>query len=122
MFRKFLVKNFVLDYVLKIFGRMYVAPRASRIIYPIFLVTGYFVATNPNYPTPTIFIWFLYSLVTIVLYFGFIHFKIKRFRVKWEELDEFQKFQYGKVKQDSLTKSQYEEYLQINKKILNEKL
>lgn len=102
------MKHFVLDYRLKIFGKMYNAPRASRIIFPIMVITGYFAVTNPNYPTPTSFVWFLYTLLTIALFFGFVYFRINP--VKWEELDDFQKFQYGVFKFDELTKQQQIEY------------
>ena len=77
-------------------------------------ITGYFSATNPDYPTPTLFVWVLYALLATALFFGFIYFRIST--VKWEELDEFQKFQYGSVKSDSLTEEQRKEWLLINKK------
>ena len=114
--RQFLVRNFVLDYTFKLFGVQRNAPRASRIIYPLMAITGYFSATNPDYPTPTLFIWVLYALLTAALFFGFIYFRISA--VKWEELDEFQKFQYGSVKNDSLTKEQRKEWLLITKKYI----
>jgi hypothetical protein len=112
--RKWLVKNFVLDYMINIFGKTYNAPRASRIIFPVFVITGIFVSINPDWPTPTPLIWFLYLITAIVLFFGFVYFRFSP--VKWEELDEFQKFQYGSVKNDSLTEEQRKEWIKIYEK------
>jgi hypothetical protein len=115
--RKWLVKNFVLDYTFKIFGKLYNAPRASRIIYPIFVITGLLVSTNPDWPTPTPLIWFMYFLCATALFFGFVYFKIKP--AKWDELDEFQKYQYGFFSGANLTSEQFKEWLIIKKKYIN---
>jgi len=115
--RKWLVRNFVLDYMFTIFGKTFNAPRASRIIFPLFVITGFFVATNPDWPTPTLLIWFLYLLCASALFFGFVYFRF--FPVKWEELDKFQKFQYGIFK--PLDDDQYEEWLLIQKELLENK-
>lgn len=114
--RNWLVKNFVLNYMFTIFGKTFNAPRASRIIFPLFFITGIFVARNPNWPTPTLFIWILYALCAIALFFGFVYFSF--FPVKWEELDKSQKYQYGIFK--SLNDDQQEEWLLIQKELLNE--
>jgi hypothetical protein len=115
--RKWLVKNFVLDYMFKLFGKTYNAPRASRIIFPIFVITGLLVATNPDWPTPTPLIWLMYLFCATSLFFGFVYFKIKP--AKWEELDKFQKFQYGAFKINQLTPNQLKEYLQIYKEYVS---
>jgi len=115
--RKWLVKNFVLDYMFTIFNTTFNAPRASRIISPIFVLTGLLVSTNPDWPTPTPLIWVMYFLCVVVLFFGFVYFKIKP--AQWDELDEFQKFQYGSFKQNKLTPEQFKEWLEISQKLLN---
>jgi hypothetical protein len=112
--RQFLVRNFVLDYTFKLFGTTFNAPRASRIIYPLMVITGWFSVTNPDWPTPTPLVWVLYSLLATALFFGFVYFRFSP--VKWDELDEFQKFQYGSVKNDSLTVEQRKEWSKIYKK------
>ena len=114
--RKLLIKHFVLDYMFTIFGTTFNAPRASRIIFPIFVITGWFCVTNDNYPTPYLGLWLLYLLTVIVLYFGFIHFRF--FKVKYKELDEFQKWQYGLYKPETLTLMEYAEWVIINKKYI----
>ncbi len=106
--RKLIIKHFVLDYTISIFGKTYSAPRASRIIFPVFVVTGYFVATNPNYPTPSFLIWVLYFLTALVLYFGFVYFRF--FPVKFSELDDKQKLQYGHFAYESLTRNEKKEW------------
>ena len=60
------------------------------------------------------FVWVMYLLTASALFFGFVYFRF--FPVKWEELDEFQKFQYGSVKNDSLTVEQRKEWIIIFEK------
>lgn len=105
--RKFLVKHFVLDYSISLFGRKYHAVRASRIIAPLFMITGILVSFfTPDWPTPTLMLWFLYLLDLIALFFGFVYFRIKP--AKWEELDKNQKKQAGHFL--TLTPEQMEEW------------
>ena len=111
--RKFLVRNFVLDYQIKLFGKLYNAPRASRIIFPIFVITGLANCFNDDYPTPTPFIWFLYFLVALSLFFGFVYFRLCP--VKFNELDDFQKLQYGSAPFAKLTKEERKEWEKIIK-------
>jgi hypothetical protein len=110
--RKFLVRNFVLDYRGNYFGWKYNAPRASRIIYPLMVVTGYFAVTNPDYPNPTVLVWILYALLATSLFFGFVYFRF--YPAKWEELDDYQKFQYGIFKAAELSREQYVEWVEIS--------
>jgi hypothetical protein len=114
--RKWLVKNFVLDYFFTLFGTTFNAPRASRIIFPTFVITGLLVSTNPDWPTPTPLIWIMYFLCTVVLFFGFIYFKL--YPAKWEELDELQKYQYGEFKYNELSSYQKIEWKRIYEKLL----
>jgi len=111
--RKFLIKNFVLDYRVKLFGKNYNAPRASRIIFPVFVATGVANCFNDNYPTPTALIWFLYGLTALVLFFGFVYFRFRP--VKFNELDNFQKAQYGFIANDKLSKEEFKEWIKIRK-------
>jgi hypothetical protein len=110
--RQFLVKNFVLDYRTKLFGKYYNSPRASRIIYPLMVIAGYLTATNPNYPYPSFLGWVFNGLLALSLFFGFIYFRF--YPAKWEELDDFQKLQYGFFKFDELTPEQFKEYQEIS--------
>jgi hypothetical protein len=106
--RKFLVRNFVLDYRTKIFGKFYNSPRASRIIYPLFVMTGIANILNDDFPTPNFLVWVLYLLVAISLFFGFVYFRF--YPAKWHELDDFQKLQYGYAPFVNLTKEQRREW------------
>jgi hypothetical protein len=115
--RKWLIKNFVLDYQHKLLGKKYKTSRSSRIIFPLFVITGILTARNLNLLEPTIFIWFMYFLTTTSLYFSFIHFRF--YPVTWEELDDFQKYQYGFLKQKEITNEQYKEWLNLLKKFEN---
>jgi len=114
--RKFLVKNFVLDYYGNWFGWKFNAPRASRIIYPLVVISGYFAVTNTDYPNPSFFLWILYGLLALSLWFGFPWFGAGYFSIwkpKWEELDDNQKIQYEHFHQ--LTDEQHEEWMKIPK-------
>lgn len=109
--RKFLVNNFVLDYRMKLFGKYYNAPRASRIIYPLFVVTGIANILNDDFPTPTLLIWILYILVALSLFFGFVYFRF--YPVKFNELDDFQKLQYGYAPFVNLTPEEKKEWQKL---------
>ena len=101
--RKFIVKHFALNYSTKLFGTTFTALRASRIIFPVFCLAGFLTAINPNWPELTWYTTLAYLLVGIVVYFGFIYFRF--YPVKWNELDEYQKFQYGiAINSNQLTK------------------
>jgi hypothetical protein len=112
--RKFLVRNFVLDYRVKLFGKYYNSPRASRIIFPLFVITGIANILNDDFPTPTPLIWFLYFLVALALFFGFVYFRFRP--VKFNELDDFQKLQYGYAPFVNLTNEERKEWLKLVRK------
>jgi len=103
--RKLLIEHFVLGYFFRIFGKLYNAPRASRVIFPLMVLTGYLNIE----PSPLS--WVVGGITCIALYLGFIHFSF--FPVKWEELDVLQKLQYGLVK--PLSDTQRDEWLAIYK-------
>jgi hypothetical protein len=112
--RKFLVRNFVLDYTIKLFGKHYNAPRGSRIIFPLFVITGIANILNDDYPTPNGLVWVLYFLVALALFFGFVYFRI--YPVKFNELDDFQKLQYGYAPFVKLTPNERKEWLKLVRK------
>lgn len=109
--RKYIVKYFALDYFYNIFGIKLNGPRAGAIILPLFILTGLTSCfLTPDWPNPSFILWFLYLLDVISLFFGFVYFHIKP--VKWEELDENQKYQYG-FHGEELTGDQFKEWLKI---------
>lgn len=80
--RKFLVKNYVLDY--NFFGLN--APRASRITFPLIIIAGAFWIKP---------FWFSYvplTLLAISLIIEFVYFRF--YPAKYNELDNEQKKQY----------------------------
>jgi hypothetical protein len=111
--RKLLVKHFVLDYKVNLFGREYTAPRASRIIYPVMFFTGLQVAMLENYPTPTTLLWISYFISAVCVFFGFAYFRIKP--AKWEELDDNQKRQYGYFQGANMNNQQHAEWVKLIK-------
>lgn len=85
--RKFIVKHFALSYSIKIGKWNISAVRASRIIFPLFVATG-FALTYTGWNIVTI----LLGVLTIIsLFLGFVYFEI--FPVKYRELDPSQKKQ-----------------------------
>ena len=114
--RQLIVKHFALNYTFKVFNINITSLRASRIIAPLFLITGILVAFfTPMWPTPTLLLWLFYLLDAIAVFFGFIYFKFKP--VKWDELDKDQKYQYGIFIE--LTGDQYLEWVEIRKELVD---
>lgn len=112
--RHLLIKLFVLDYFFKVFGTTFNIARVNVILYPLISITGLVIIFfTPYWPIPTTTLWVLYFLNAIVLFFGFIYFRFKP--VKWEELDNFQKFQYGTL--TKLKGRQYFEWVKIFHKV-----
>lgn len=112
--RRLIVKLFALYYSFKIFKTTVSMPRASTIIYPLFLITGIVLAFfTPDYPRPTLLLWFLYFLDAVAVFFGFVYFRIKP--IKWEELDDKQKYLAGSL--IKLTYNQFIEWREICEKI-----
>lgn len=93
--RKFIIRQFALNYTFKLFNRYWTALRASRIIFPLFVISGLLI-TYVGWNAITIF----FSILTLIsLFFGFIYFDF--FPIKEEEydiLDEDQKKQYDYYK------------------------
>ena len=112
--RIFLVRQFALNRLTRILG--FIGPlrstlRCTRIIYPLVVLTGFFWVTSPDYPHPTTLALVLMIAMIISLFIGFVYFRI--FSVKWDELDDFQKYQFGYMKQEALTPEQFEEWKDI---------
>ena len=84
--RKLIVKHFALDCWVKIGKRTFNFTRASRVIFPLFILSG--LATIHEVCQV-----FVYSLTVLSLFFGFAYFPIFG-GVKYEELNDVQKFQY----------------------------
>lgn len=122
--RFFLVRNFALGYTTKMFGKYWSYPRAARITFPIFVVTGFVHVTNPNWPIPSLLGLLLFLLTAgciwvgfpkLPLWFGHGYFNL--YPIKWEELDRDQKYQYGSYNQTKLTSEQYNEWKHIYNEI-----
>lgn len=114
-FRIFIVRQLALSYRKKIFGRYYNTLRAVRWFMPTMLVNivvGIINYMNGDFSNPGFYTWNVYGLSLIVAYFVFINFRF--FPVKWEELDNYQKFMYGKYNHSKLTDSQREEFYKLS--------
>lgn len=90
--RKLIVKHFALSYSFKLFGTTLTSLRASRVIMPLFILSGILTVANPIWPTIVWYTFISYTLTAIAVWLGFIYFWI--WPVKREELDEEQKKQF----------------------------
>lgn len=105
--RKLIVKNFALSYSYKFLNKEYSSLRASRIIFPLFLLMGTVKVCDYSNGIENMSVLFTVSLaLTVVsLYLGFFYFN--SYPVKWGELDDDQKWQYGIFVKSLQTKNSY---------------
>ena len=109
--RIFLVRQFALSYQIRIGKFKLSSLRSSRIIAPLFLITGIVLATDNN---PDAIQWYdicLIGLTLLSLFFGFCYFEI--WPVKFDELDDYQKCQYFFYDPTLLSNDQYDEVMKI---------
>lgn len=84
--RKLIVRHFALDCWVQIGNRTFNFTRASRVIFPLFILSG-LASIYESYQL------IAYSLTALSLFFGFAYFPIFG-GVKYDELNDVQKFQY----------------------------
>lgn len=84
--RKLIVQQFALDAWIRVFGRVYNFPRASRIIFPLFVLAG-IAEIYETFEAVTLI------LCAISVFFGFVYFRF--YPVKFDELNDVQKYQYS---------------------------
>lgn len=108
--RKFLVKHFVLGYSFKIFGRRIWSSRVSRILAPSYLIGLILIKEIPMHPSILTFILMFLLLLTWIGFrlggVGYFCF----FPVKWNELDNEQKYYMGKIDFTSLQEEEQNEW------------
>jgi hypothetical protein len=92
--RKFIVREFALGVFVKIFGIKIRMLRAPRIIFPTFISL---MICEANY-LPYYVVTFFLILFMLEAWIGFSWFGVGYFDiwpVKWDELDEYQKYYFG---------------------------
>lgn len=117
--RKFIVKHFALNYTVKFLGYYWTALRASRIIFPLFTISGLLI----TYTGWHILTYLLAASTLYALFLGFFYFNI--WPVKWHELDDNQKLQAGTAISSghstmNLTLEEWEEWRRLLAKSRNE--
>ena len=107
--RKFIVRNFEFSTHVTLFGKTFVSLRASRILFPLFVLCGIVIVGDPTTYT---FYWFhviAYVLLAIGIWLGFNFFNVGYFGtapVFYHELDReqkwfaFQVYRKGVIKND----------------------
>lgn len=120
--RKFIVKHFALNYTTKIFGIQLTALRCTRIMFPYFFIMGLVISLDPDYPK---FQWWDILLVigwVILMWLSQLIPKVSYFDLyplKWHELDDDQKWQYGLTKKQGFNLANdvnWDEWTELNKK------
>ena len=107
--RKLLVKLFVGDMMVQLFGKAFHYARAANIIVPSIMLLAYLL-TDSDYPKIAGNDYIGLGVLAISIFFGFAYFRIKP--VSWEELSNDQKFQYGNFSTVKLT---YNQIIERNK-------
>jgi hypothetical protein len=120
--RKLLVKLFVGDIIVVIFGKALNYVRAANIIWPSFMLLSYLIM-DKDYPIISGNDFVGIAIVSIAVFFGFFYFKLHP--AEWEEMDDMQKWQYSKLPvRKPLTSKQKEEVFSIElqmEEIVNKK-
>ena len=93
--RKLLVKLFVGDTMVILFGKAFNYARPANVVVPSILLMAYLLM-DADYPTISGNDFIGIGLVLLVMFFSLIYFRINP--PKWEEMDDDQKWQYGKHK------------------------
>jgi len=93
--RNFLVKYFALSYHFKILGWKTHWVRAANIIFPLFYINAIYVNKTGTFSFDTFIGGFLAVILFVALFIAFGYFKI--WPLKWDELTENQKWQYGNI-------------------------
>lgn len=117
--KKLITRFFALNYIAKAFGRTFIFARAANIIFPLFCIAGMMTAVQGDYLTNSFLGIVVLSLLSIAVFFGFFFWK--QSPVKWEDLDDNQKWQYGRlaIEQDpsitkGITPDQKEEWAKLD--------
>lgn len=86
--RNFLIKNFVLDYIYKVWGVTFRYTRGAVIIWPTFVITGLNIALDLDWPEIDLFDVLSLVWLLITVFFGFAYFRMKP--VKFDELKDLE--------------------------------
>lgn len=117
--RALIVKYFALSWRVQFFGRQRAWLRAANIIFPLMCLLALAVYFDSFVAKCIVF-----ALLIPSLYFGFVYFY--QYPVKWEELDDEQKWFYGAYltkfdKKNELAMQKWKEWHRINRQEYNNK-
>lgn len=80
-----------------LFGKTFHTLRAPRVLFPLFVVVGVIITTDPLYPKFQWWDWISMLILSLGIWFGFTFFSwsyFKLFPVKYQELDDEQKHDF----------------------------
>ncbi len=99
--------------------KTYSSLRCGKWIFSTFLLLGLIELKHPYELFESFLSWPLTGILLFELWVGFSWFGygyFEKFPVKWNELDEEQKYDYGNIPGASMSKDQYDEFQIIKKK------
>ena len=91
--RSIIVKLFALDYICRAFGKTVNFVRVANVIFPLMCITGVLTVLQ-GYAFESVLGIVCLALLSVSIFFGFVYFRLKP--IKWEELDDSQKWQFGR--------------------------
>lgn len=118
--RKFMIKNFALDYICKVFNYTFNFTRGAVFLFPAFLLSGIYVVLISDWPEISIYDAVILVLLGILVFLAFFYFRFKP--VKVEELADLEQvYMYEQavlqniIKDDDLNESKMELFMRANR-------
>lgn len=69
--RKFVIKFFALDYIVRVFGSTYNWTRSANIIFPLFILAGMCLLSELY-----VLLYIMLCLIAVAVFFGFVYFQL----------------------------------------------
>ena len=118
--REFIVKNFALDYIYKVFGITYSYTRGVVFIYPMFVLCGLFIALDDDWPVIDMLDATLLFFLAVSVFFGFFHFRMSPVKLEelkdWEQVYVYEQAIIQKVVDVPIDEETMKAFFEANKK------
>lgn len=90
--RKFVIKFFALDYIVRVFGSTYNWTRGANIIFPLFILAGMCLLSELY-----VLLYIMLCLIAVAVFFGFVYFQLFPLTEKDREyFDDVQRWQFNR--------------------------
>ncbi len=102
--RKFVIKFFALDYIVRVFGSTYNWTRGANIIFPLFILAGMCLLSELY-----VLLYIMLCLIAIAVFFGFAYFQLfpltENDREYFDDVQRWQFNRYYNIQQKIYTKT-----------------